>query len=94
MFNIESIGHILTICPQMSSRFYGPLRHYDCLLDLSTAKKVNEKLVLCSPPVKNLQIMCSGYKFQIAYILVREMGYVPKCLVTWSKLKVKKSNCQ
>ena len=25
MSNIESIGHILIICPQMSSRFYGPL---------------------------------------------------------------------
>ena len=54
MSSIESIGHVLTICPQMSSRYYAPLRHDDCQLGRNTTKNVNEKLEVYSVLAKNL----------------------------------------
>ena len=39
-----------------------------------------------APLVRNLQILHPGYKFEIESIVVRAMGYVPKCLVTYLKM--------
>ena len=39
-----------------------------------------------APLVRNLQILHPGYKFEIEPIVVRAMGYVPKCLVTYLKM--------
>ena len=57
-----------------------------CALDKNTTKKVSEKLEVYASLVRNLQIMYPGYKFEIAPIVVGEMGYVPKCLVTYLKM--------
>ena len=59
---------------------------FSCPLDISTIKKVSEKLEVYAPLVRNLQIMYPGYKFEIAPIVVGAMGYVPKCLVTYPKM--------
>ena len=59
---------------------------FGCPLDINAIKKVSVKLEVYAPLVRNLQIMCPGYKFEIAPIVVGAMGYVPKCLVTYLKM--------
>ena len=63
-------------------------RIYDgrCLLDINTIKKVSEKLAVYALLVRNLQIIHPDYKFEIAFIVVGAMGYVPKCLVFYLKM--------
>ena len=47
---------------------------FSCPLDINTTKKVSEKLEVYAPLVRNLQILHSRYKFEIAPIVVGAMG--------------------
>ena len=59
---------------------------FSCLLDINTTRKVSEKPDVYASLVRNSQILHPSYKFEIAAIVVRAMGYVPKCLVTYLKM--------
>ena len=62
---------------------------FSCPLDRNVTEKVNEKLEVYAPLVRNLQIRHHGYKFKIAPMVAEAMEYVPKCLVTYLKMVVK-----
>ena len=59
---------------------------FSCPLDINTTKEIAGELEVFATLVRNLQIMCPGYKFPIVSILVGAMGYVPKCLVIYLKM--------
>lgn len=61
---------------------------FSCPLEIKTIKKVSKKLEVYALLVRNQQIMYLCYKFEIASTVVRAMGYVPKCLLTYLKMVV------
>ena len=52
---------------------------FSCPIDMNTTKEIAGELEVFATLVRNLQIMCPGYKFLIVSIVVGAMGYVPKC---------------
>ena len=53
---------------------------FSCPSDINISNKVNDKLNIYGPLVRNMQIMYPEYKFQMVPIIVGALGYVPKSL--------------
>ena len=59
---------------------------FSCPLDTNTGRKVNEKLELYGPLVRNFQIIYPNYKYEVAPIIIGAMGYVLKSLINYLKM--------
>ena len=51
-----------------------------CPADVSISRNINEKLNNYPALVRNMQIMCSDYKFVVLTIIIGALGNFPNCL--------------